>query len=496
MTLSRRTLLKAGLGVGAAALSACLLPGLTFASAQEGLLTPQEVGERQGNRVRFQLEASPTNVTLAGRNVQLYTCNGSYPAPTLRLRAGDDVQLDFTNSLPEATNLHFHGLRIPATGNADNPFRVVSSGETARYEFTVPADSSGLHWYHPHLHGRVAAQLFRGLAGAIVVDNPNGAGLGDMPEQLVVLKDFEFGSDGRVGEHSRMDWMVGREGDLLTVNGVERPTLTLPGGAVRLRLLNASNARYHRLQLPSATMHVVATDGRTVPAPYEVDELLVAPGERYDVVAEFPNSGRKQLMSVPYSRMSMGMMGGNNGGGMMGGSNGGMGMMGGNCMGAMTPGVTEPTPLLTLEAGAASAVTLPETLTSIQKLTPQDANKKRRITLSMNMMGLEFLIDGKTFDPSRTDFTPQLGTTEHWEIVSETMMDHPMHLHVYPFQVYARGGQPEPRVAWRDIVNVRANSSADILIPFTDFPGKTVFHCHILEHEDQGMMSVVDVTGS
>ena len=495
--ISRRTLLKAGLGVGAAALSARLLPGFTVASAQEALPTPQEVGERQGNRMRFQLEASPTNVTLAGRNVQLYTYNGSHPAPTLRLRAGDDVQLDFTNSLPEATNLHFHGLHIPATGDADNPFRDVAPGETARYEFTVPEDSSGLHWYHPHLHGRVAPQLFRGLAGAIVVDNPNEAGLGDMPEQLVVLKDFEFGSDGRVGEHSRMDWMMGREGDLLTVNGVERPTLQLPGGAAQLRLVNASNARYHRLQLPNTTMHVVATDGRTVPAPYEVDELLVAPGERYDVVAQFAGAGQTQLMSVPYSRMSMGMMGGNNGGGMMGGNNGG-GMMGGNSgmMGAMMPGVAEPTPLLSIEAGAASTVTLPETLTSIQKLTPQDAVIKRRITLSMNMMGLEFLIDGKTFDSERTDFAPQLGSVEHWEIVNKTMMDHPMHLHVYPFQVFARNGQPEPQVAWRDIVNVRANSSADILIPFRDYPGKTVFHCHILEHEDKGMMSVVDVTES
>lgn len=495
MKIPRRTVLKAlGLGAGAA-LSARLLPVLPgLASAQDAPTPPQLTGERQGNRVSFQLEASPASVRVAGRNVQLYTYNGSYPAPTLRLRAGDAVQLDFTNRLPEATNLHFHGLHVPATGDADNPFREVAPGETAHYAFTVPKDSSGLHWYHPHLHGSVAPQLFRGLAGAIVVDNPNVMSLGDIPEQLVVLKDFEFQSDGRVGGYSRMDWMMGREGDLLTVNGVDRPTLQFPGGEVRLRLLNASNARYYRLHLPGVAMRVVATDGRAVPVPYGVDELLMAPGERYDVVAQFGRAGSADLITLPYSRMDMGGM---MGGGMMN-SDGGMGgMMGGNgggMMGGMTPGVSEPTPLLTLVAGAASSVTLPNTLTSIEKLEPADAVQKRRITLSMNMMGLEFLIDGKAFDANRTDFAPKLGTVEHWEIVNDTMMDHPMHLHVYPFQVYARGGQPEAQVAWRDVVNVPANSSADLLIPFTNYPGKTVFHCHILAHEDQGMMSVVEVT--
>ena len=240
-------------------------------------------------------------------------------------------------------------------------------------------------------------------------------------------------------------------------------------------------------------MHVVATDGRAVPAPYSVDELLMTPGERYDIIVQFHGAGRRQLMSVPYSRMNMGMMG--DGGGMMGG--GGMGMMGGDGMtGAMSPGVSEPTPLLTLEGAAASQVTLPKTLTTTDRLRPEDAVKKRRITLSMNMMGLEFLIDGKAFDPERIDFAPRLGTVEHWEIVNETMMDHPMHLHVYPFQVYARGGQPETQTAWRDMVNVPANSSVEILIPFTNYPGKTVFHCHILEHEDKGMMSIVEVAES
>ena len=233
MTLSRRTFLKAvGFGVGAVAIGT-RLPGLTLASAQAAFPTPEVIGERQGNRVRFQLEAAPTTVTVAGRNVRLYTYNSSYPAPTLRLRAGDEVQLEFTNALPEATNLHFHGLHIPATGDADNPFRVVEPGETARYAFTLPEDSSGLHWYHPHLHGRVAPQLFRGLAGAIIVDNPDDTDFGDIPEQLVILKDFEVQANGRVGEHSRMDWMMGREGNLLTVNGTLTPTLTLPGGAVR-----------------------------------------------------------------------------------------------------------------------------------------------------------------------------------------------------------------------------------------------------------------------
>ena len=154
--------------------------------------------------------------------------------------------------------------------------------------------------------------------------------------------------------------------------------------------------------------------------------------------------------------------------------------------------VSEPTPLLALEVAAASTYQIPPDLSPIKPLSLNDVDKHRRIVLSENMTALEFFIDGRLFDPDRTDFAPKLGTVEHWEIVNDTGMDHPMHLHVHPFQVYARNGVRESHLAWKDVVNVAANETVDILIPFETFAGRTVFHCHILEHEDL-RMSIVEV---
>lgn len=485
MNVSRRDFLRtAGLGVAGAALTR-MVPGVNaVAAAQEPRFpTPVEVGERLADgTVRIALEAAEGKVPVAGRFARLWTYNGQFPGPTLRLREGERVELELTNRLAEPTNFHFHGLHISPTGQGDNVFRHVSPGETALYAFMVPQGSAGTYWYHPHVHKAVSKQLFHGLAGAIVVEGAADAALREIPEQLLVLKDLEFQANGRIPDHTKTDWMMGREGSLLTVNGAERPRLQVLGGAVRLRLLNASNARYFRLHLPNAVLQVTATDGGSVGTPYEVDELLLAPGERYEVVAQFPGRGRYALQTLPYNRapeeMDLGM-----------GDEGGMAGMAG-----MNPAPDEAAErLLQFEVDRAGRFEVPQTLTAVPTLRAEDATVRRRIVLSEDMAQLKFYIDGKLFDPERTDFAPQLNTVEHWEFVNESGMDHPMHLHVHPFQVYARGGVRELRAVWKDVVNVPAKGSVELLVPFTDFSGKTVMHCHIVEHEDFGMMSVVDV---
>ncbi len=429
------------------------------------------------------------------------------------MREGDQVRVAFTNSLSEETNLHFHGLRVPMTqANSETPFRRAAPGETILYEFPIPAGSAGTHWYHPHAHGTVAPHLFRGLAGAIIVEGPMDAVFGGLPEQLVLLVDFTFGADGTIPEHSPADWMMGREGNLLTVNGANLPRLEVADGVARLRLINASNARYYRLVLPDANVTVIGTDGAYVARPYRATELLLAPGERYDVVAQFAKAGLFNLTALPYNRAPEDMedmvmerpetddmaaekdpggmdMGGVNMGGM---DMGEMDMSGSEGTSAST-GVAEPTPLMGLSVAAPGAFRVPGDLSPIKPLGLQDASTYRRIVLTEDMAELEFYIDGRMFDVDRVDFAPQLGTVEHWEIVNETGVDHPMHLHVFPFQVYARRGVREERLAFKDVVNVPAGESVDILVPFGDFGGRTVLHCHIVEHEDLGMMSIVEV---
>jgi FtsP/CotA-like multicopper oxidase with cupredoxin domain len=488
MTVSRRNFLKtAGLGVVGATLVRAL-PGVDAVAAAQGPVfpTPVEIGERLADgSVHIALEAVEREVPVAGRFARLWTYNGSFPGPTLRLREGERVELELTNRLAEPTNFHFHGLHISPTGRGDNVFRHVSPGETARYAFTVPQGSAGTYWYHPHVHKAVSKQLFQGLAGAIVVEGAADAALLGLPEQLLVLKDLEFQANGRIPEHTKMDWMMGREGSLLAVNGAEQPRLQVPGGAVRLRLLNASNARYYRLHIPDATLKVTATDGGSVGTPYAVDELLLAPGERYEVVARFPGRGRYTLQTLPYNRAPEEVA-------RRMGDGGGMAGMAG--MAGMNPAPNDGgAALLQFDVDRAGRFEVPWALTTVPVLQAADATLRRRIVLSEDMEQLKFYIDGKLFDPERTDFAPKLNTLEHWEFVNESGMDHPMHLHVHPFQVYARGGIREPQAAWKDVVNVPAKGSVELLVPFTDFPGKTVMHCHIVEHEDFGMMSVVEV---
>ena len=522
MIISRRRFLKlTGLGLAAGAVGGRFLPLVdAVASAQGvGLASPVELGRRPGpGVVRFDLAASPATVSVAGRTARLWTYNGGFPGPTLRLWEGDRVELRFSNGLPEVTNLHFHGLHIPPTGNGDNVFRQVAPGETALYEFSVPEGSAGTFWYHPHVHGTVASQLFRGLAGAIVVEGPADAVFGDLPEQLLVLKDFEFNARGDVAPHGMMDWSMGREGSLVTVNGEESPSVEVSGGALRLRLLNASNARYYRLAIPSSEITVIASDGGFVAKPYRATELLLAPGERYEVVASFPSPGEYHLVTLPYDRApedDMAAMGGIAGmggtagmGGMagmpgmgQGAEGGGMGAMPGHDMGApgmgmpggAPPAYSAAAPLTRFVVRESGDYVPPRTLAAIEPLRRADAVISRRLVLAEDMAAARFFIDGKEFDPDRVDVAPRLGTVEHWEIVNDTGMDHPMHLHVHPFQLLAGDGTDEGRREWKDVVNVPARGSVEILVPFRDFVGKTVFHCHVVEHEDRGMMSVVDV---
>ena len=482
LNVSRRNFLTtAGLSV-AGATFARVWPGINVVAAAKKprFPTPVEIGERLvDGTVHIALEAAESEVLIAGRAVRLWTYNGTFPGPTLKLREGERVELALTNSLAEPTNFHFHGLHISPTGQGDNVFRHVNPGELALFLFTVPQGSSGTYWYHPHLHKAVSKQLFNGLAGGIVVEGAVDAALSGIPEQLLVLKDLEFQANGRIPDHTKLDWMRGREGSLLTVNGAERPHLQVPDGAIRLRLLNASNARYYRLQLPGAELQVSATDGGSVSMPYAVDELLLAPGERYEVVTQFPGRGRYTLQTLPYNRspeeMDPEMR---NESGMSG-------------MNRASDNVAEA--LMQFEVGRSGHYEMPRALTAVPTLRAEDATVRRRIVLSEHMEQLKFFIDGKLFDPERTDFAPKLGTLEHWEFINESGMDHPMHLHVHPFQIYARGGIREPRAAWKDVVNVPANGSIELLVLFNDFAGKTVMHCHIVEHEDLGMMSVIDV---
>ena len=306
--------------------------------------------------------------------------------------------------------------------------------------------------------------------------DPLPPGLIDIP---LVISDLRLDSSYRIAPNSALDYVFGREGDVLLVNGGRRPVLTsAPGAAHRLRLFNATNARYLRLAIDGVPMTLVGTDGGLIEAPVAgLTELLLAPGERAEVVVAF--NADTVLRNLPYDRGSM--------------------MMG-------RAGVTRASEsILSVEVQGVSAVpiALPRQLRTVGQLPAATVTRRLVLGPDMIMGGMTgmtmgaFTINGRSFDMSRVDLTARVGEVELWEVVNPTGMDHPFHLHGTQFQVVerVRAGmtRAEPFLAWKDTVNVARGESVRFRVR-QDLPGLRMYHCHILEHEDQGMMGVLRVS--
>lgn len=413
------------------------------------------------------LKLAPAMVPVGSRTRWALTVNGQTPGPTLRAKPGDRLAIALDNQSGHPTNLHTHGLGVSPTGNADNPFLEIPNGTTFNYEIDIPADHpGGTFWYHPHFHHHVAEQLFAGFFGMIVVEDAVDRlpEIAAATERLVMLHDTRIATtEAGVLNATQMAMRDGREGDVF-VNGVQQPVFEgRPDRLERWRILNASPSRFYRLKLDGHAFHLIATDANRLAAPARLDEITMVPGERIEVLVQHSSEGTFALKALPVDR------------------------------GAMSTN-----PEMTLASvkvqGGGTAPALPARIGAFTSLNDVRPAFTREVVFSMQgqMGGPRFLIDGKEFDGNRIDVKVAKGTTEDWVVRNTSPMDHPFHLHVWPFQVIEQpGGNPLP--AWKDTVNIPANSSLRLRIPFIGITGKTVFHCHILDHEDNGMMAIIEV---
>ncbi len=442
--------------------------------------------ERPAGHVTVDLRAAPHALALVpGKATAGYAYNGSFPGPTLELTEGDEVFVRFRNDLPEPTNVHWHGLPVPPAQDG-LPEDLVAPGATRNYVFKVPTGSAGTYWYHPHPHGKTVAQVGRGLVGAIRV-RPAVDPLAGVPEHLVVLTDHKLDAAGQFAPLTNMDRADGLEGSTVLVNGQVHPLLAVrPGELHRLRLVNASASRQYLFHVQGHRLWQVGTDGGLFETPVETTAVPLAPGERAEVLVRMTAAPLASAVveSLPIDR------------------------------GAMTVAVADPDtpaaspavdghghthgaafPLFALGYGDTAVETRPALPARLRAVPPIDlaGAMARTLTLTENMLTLDFRIDGKVYDHHRVDIRTRRGATEVWTIANDADMAHPFHLHGLQFQVLDRDGVPEPQRAWKDTVNVPARARVRFAVKFDVEPGRRVYHCHILNHEELGMMGTLVV---
>lgn len=494
--MKRRTFLKmSGLSAGTIITGGTVAGFLASCSGckkehHRGLMTePVMVSEGDFSRLlsvpsqaglNHTLTAQSTIANLKGTNIPVlgYQPN-SLLGPSFKVNRGDAVNILLQNNLSEHTNIHWHGLKIPALMDG-HPDQLANAGGTFRYQFTVN-QRAGLSWYHPHPHEMTGKQVFQGLAGLFIINDAEEAAL-NLPsgqfELPLVIQDKRISSKGITYNPSMEEVMAGYMGESIIVNGVYSPYTDVATRFYRLRILNGSNARVYNLALSNnADMIIIGNDGGLLRNPSSVKEILIAPGERLDVLVNFTGNAVGTeifLISKEFGN-------------------------GGDAQGKQQFKIMK----FKIASTVADTFTVPAILSNITTVPASSAVKTRTFEISNAMehhgypmndgMQMRHRINGKLFDSSRIDENVAANTNELWVFDNSSGDEpHPMHLHGVFFQVVQRSGGRGNLIAsetgWKDTVLVMPGETVKVIVPFEGNTGKFVFHCHNLEHEDDGMM--------
>lgn len=409
--------------------------------------------------------------------------NGAYLGPTLRAQRGEKVRVDVTNSLGETSTIHWHGMHLPPAMDG-GPHQLIEPGTTWSPTWTVDQPAATV-WYHPHVHGQTADQVYRGLAGVFILDDPAASevsdalphayGVDDVP---VVVQDKRFHADGTLDQSEPAFSNTGTRGSTILVNGTLGPYLDVTTERVRLRLLNGSNARVYDFGFADGReFDVVGADSGLLTEPVAADRVQLSPGDRTEIVVTMTPGEDVVLRSYPPD-------------------------LGTNAVTSRLSGGADTLDIMELRAAdtLAPSPQVPASLADAADQPTSDESAAVR-TRTFELSGTT--INGKPMSMSRVDEVIQAGDTEIWEVTGIDDAPHNFHIHDVRFTVLDVGGE-EPPLELRgpqDTVYVKPGRTTRLLVTFDAAEGATdptmpyMFHCHLLRHEDEGMMGQFVVVG-
>ncbi len=433
----------------------------TFPSFSKPLAIPPILEPKVINGIKeFDLNVQKGKVNfLKGVETNTYGINTDFLGPTIRVNRNDTLKMKVKNSLDEETVIHWHGLKVPGE-NDGGPNRSIHPNKIWTTQFQINQRSS-MCWYHPHTHERTGAQVFMGIAGLFIIEDedskkldiPKEYGVDDIP---LVFQDRRFDMKGQfLYKQSMHDVMMGVTGNFSLVNGVIDPYVNVSPKTIRFRILNGSNARISRFMFnDKRDFYQIAGDSSFLPKPIKMNTLLLSPGERAEILIDLTDLAGKEIL--------------------FGDELAGKGLL-----------------KINVKNEEKQKFSIPKKLTTIKEYTQLDSPKIREFSLDMRPGWLA--INGKQMNMKRIDEEVNLAETEIWRIKNSQRMPHPFHIHGCSFKILSRNGyKPYPNeTGLKDTVLIYGNETVDVAVKFEYEATKEypyMYHCHILEHEDAGMM--------
>jgi len=427
------------------------------------LVEPEELRSGEGI-LAAELISQTADVDVSGATVRGTVYNGAFVGPTLRLSPGESLHLSLENRLEQGTNIHYHGMHVSPSGNSDNIFLMIDPGATQDYVVDIPDNhEAATFWYHSHMHFDSESQVFGGLSGVLIVEGLEQrlpAPHRDVTQHVLALKDLQVENGSIVADNIDSNAPTVR-----TVNGLVEPVLDMRPGETQLwRIANIGADIFYDVAFAARFFTVIAEDGNPVERPFTAQNLVMPPGKRFDVLVTAPGEpGEYAFETVSYDQG-----------------------------GDQYPQTT----LMRVAVQGDTAPALPPvTALMIEPaaVAPAAVAEHREFVFSGDDTTHNLAINGMPFDMDRIDARPKLGTVEEWTVKNATSEQHPFHIHVNDFRVLSVNGVPYAAAGEQDTVILPPEGEVVIRIAFLDFTGKFVFHCHILGHEDGGMMATVEV---